>query len=156
MTARAGGDDRDLKQFTQLFQIDFNFLFACFIHQINADDDIRGHLENLKDEVEIPLQGGRIAHHDRYGGLLETDEFAGDRFLGAVGDQGIRSRQINQRVVRFLMPGDAFGQRDGFSRPVAGVLVHAVLLPTFGLPASAIRISESPNWKRRLAFALVD
>ena len=94
----------------------------------------------MKDEVEIPLQGGRIAHHDRYGGLLETDEFAGDRFLGAVGDQGIRSRQINQRVVRFLMPGDAFGQRDGFSRPVAGVLVHAGQLVEHGALAD-VRIA---------------
>ena len=125
MTAGAGGDDRHLKQFAQLFQVDFDFLLARFIHQINTDDDVRGHLENLKDEVEVPLQRRCVADYDRYSGFLETDEFAGDRFLSAVGDQGIRSRQVDQRIVRFLMPCRAFRQRDGFPRPVAGVLVHA-------------------------------
>ena len=114
-----------MKQPAESLQIEGDVLFLSFIHQINTDDDIGGHLENLKDEIQVSLQCGRIADDDCHRRLVKADEFAGDRFFRTVGDQRIRSRQIDQRVVLIAITRHPFGQGDRFSRPVAGMLLHA-------------------------------
>ena len=53
------------------------------VHQVEADDDAIGDLEDLEHQVEVSFESGGIHHHQRDVRLAEEDEVAGDFLVGA-------------------------------------------------------------------------
>ncbi len=100
-------------------------LFFCLIYQVQANHHPTHQLHGLKDQVQIPLQAGGVAHHyDRVGPASE-EKVPGDLLLRRPGCHGIGARQIHQYVLVAVIGIGAAGQLHRLTRPVSGMLVQA-------------------------------
>ena len=76
-------DDRNAKPVFKRLDIDPDPVTARLIHQVEADHDAVGDLEDLQHQVEVPLQPGRVHHHHGHVGIAKQDEVPGNLLIGA-------------------------------------------------------------------------
>ena len=123
---------------------------ARFVHQVQADHHPVGDLQDLQHQIQVALQRRGVGHHDRHIRLAEQQEIARDSLRRGWSPTANTCR-AGRRACTCCPPIDepALGARDRLARPVARVLAQpvsalkTVLLPTLGLPASAIAKSPS-------------
>ena len=115
-------DDRDTQPRCQQLQTQTDPLFRRLIQEIHADQHPGRDLQDLKHQIQAPLQGGAVAHRDHRIRLLLAQKAPGHLLLRRVGQEGIGPRQVYQGVGISPDGGASLGQSYGFSGPVAGVL----------------------------------
>ncbi len=102
--------------------IDPDPLFLRHVQHVHRDDDRRAQEEELRQEVEAPLEDGGIHQKDDDIGRFMDDEVAGDPLLLRECRQAVGAGEIDDaEFVSFRRVG-ALLLLDGLSRPVADVL----------------------------------
>ena len=61
----------------------------CLVHQIDTDANVWGDLQDLKRQIEISLQAGRVANDQHLIVTPEADGVSGNALLGGMRKQGI-------------------------------------------------------------------
>ena len=115
-------DDGDAEGLLQGVGIDPDPLFLRHVQHVHRDDDRRAQEEELRQEVEAPLEDGGIHQKDDDIGRFMDDEVAGDPLLLRECRQAVGAGEIDDaEFVSFRRVG-ALLLLDGLSRPVADVL----------------------------------
>ena len=123
--AGAGPHRRDPQFRRELCQVHPDAFFLRFVHEVDADHGPAGELQDLEDQVQVPLQGGGVADDDGCVGLPEAEEVPGRRLLRRLGKEGVGPGEVHQGAVEAAVCTASAGVGHGFSGPVAGVLLHA-------------------------------
>src|SRR5262245_6002852 len=123
--ANRGGNDRDSQLPLQSRGVNRDSVPARLVHKVETHHYAIGYLENLEDQIEVPLQPRRIDYDQRDVGLAEEDEVARDFLVGASGLQRIGPRKVDDLDLAVFQVEDAFGARDRLAGPVARVLAQA-------------------------------
>ena len=105
------GDDGDPQRGGHTLDIDGAAAGGDLIHHVQSQNHGDAHFQQLKGQVQIPLDVGGVHNVDDAVGLLVQDKVPGDNLLRRIGADGVDARQVHHRAV-LLSP-------DG-----AGLLVH--------------------------------
>ena len=115
-------DDRDAEGLLQRVGVDPDPLFFRHIQHVHGHDDRRAQEEELREEVEAPLEGGGIHQKDDDVGRLVDDEVPGDPLLLREGRQAVGAGEIDDPQLHAVRRVGALLLLHGLSRPVADVL----------------------------------
>ena len=117
-------NDRHAELFLQLLRIERDPVSPGLVHEVQEDDDPVGDLEDLEDQVEVPLEARGVDDHDRHIRSTEEDEIARDLLVDAA-----RLERVGAREVDDLHPLPFVRERplrtdDGLPRPVSRMLTQ--------------------------------
>ena len=130
--AGAGAHHRHAEILGQLVKINADILFLGLVHQVDADHHPVGDLHGLQHQVQVALQAGGVADHHDAVRPAEADKIPGHLFLRGMRHEGICTGDIHQNGVHPLMGVVPLGVGNGFSRPIAGMLIQAGQLVEHG------------------------
>lgn len=120
-----GSHHRDAQAAGEQGQMDMDVSAPGFVHQVYADNDPGGDLQDLKNQIQVTFQAGGVTDCNDHIRLTETEKIPGSFFLGGVRFQGVCAGKIHKHIIlpfKTEMPL-CFGH--GLARPVACMLVHA-------------------------------
>ena len=121
-TRRRNSHNRHPQLRLQLPQRDCDARRRSLIHQIHAEQNALRPLHHLKRQQQTALQIRRIADSQHTRALVALQIFGRNLLFRRAGLEGIKSRQIRQRIRLRLVNIPPLCQRYSLSRPVSGVL----------------------------------
>ena len=117
------GHDRYAQQRAQSLRVDEAAAPLDLVHLIERDDHGPLELHQLKREIEIALDAGRVDDVEHDVGMMLRDEMARDVLLDAIGREGIHAGQIDKQRLVVPQAEARFLALDGDARPVADILI---------------------------------
>ena len=71
-------------------------LFACFVHEIDAQDYLGRDFQSLEDQIQVSLQAGGVADYHDGVRLSGAEKIPGYFFLRRVSHQRIGAGNVHQ------------------------------------------------------------
>ena len=145
-------NDRHSQFLRKTFGIHRRPLRAGDVDHVECNDGRKPKLQNLGDEIEIPLQMGGVDHAENTlrsrGVLTEIEEHvAGDPFIGGMGPDAVAARQIEQLDLLAMLADELprfFFDRDarviGNLLPETGQRIEERGLAAVGIADDCIRL----------------
>ncbi len=122
--------NRYAEHLAQLFKIDGNFLFFRFVKKIYANKGMLRDFYSLQDKIQVSFEAGSVAYHyHRVGnacfGRTKTDKIPCYFLLSGMSKQRICTWNIYHNIAVISASASSLSVADGFSRPIAGMLLHS-------------------------------
>ena len=121
--AAQGGDlhHRHAERLLQLFRVQPVAVLFDGVHHVQGDDDGDVYLHDLRREIEVAFEVGRVDDVDDAVRLFVDDVVAGDDLFRRIGREGIDAGQVYDLDLFGQLFIDALPLVDGDARPVADV-----------------------------------
>ena len=112
------GNYRNAQHFRQPVQVDFHAPLFYNIHHIQGHHHGLAQFQQLKGQVQAPLQGRGIHHIDDHVHFIAEDKVPGNDFFHGIGGQAVGPRQVHQPDVHVVVADGALHLLYGYPGPV--------------------------------------
>ena len=140
---RRGGNDRATEFAGKLVDVDLVAVLLDEVHHVEGDDHRQAQFENLRGQIQVALQVGRVDQVDDDVRVAIEKIVASDDFLRRIRRERIDAGEVGNRDI-LVLGVLAFLLFNSNARPVANVLVGAGQVVEHGRLA-AVRVAGKRN-----------
>ena len=140
---RRGGNDRATELAGKLVDVDLVAVLLDEVHHVEGDDHRQAQFENLRGQIQVALQVGRVDQVDDDVRVAIEKIVASDDFLRRIRRERIDAGEVGNRDI-LVLGVLAFLLFNSNARPVANVLVGAGQVVEHGRLA-AVRVAGKRN-----------
>ena len=140
---RRGGNDRATELTGELVDVDLVAVLLDEVHHVESDDHRKSQFENLRGQIQVALQVGRVDQVDDDVRVAIEKIVASDDFLRRIRRERIDAGEVGNRDI-LVFGVLAFLLFNSNARPVANVLVGSGQVVEHGCLA-AVRVAGKRN-----------